>query len=115
MNPPAGTFLAKVRNGAMQIPAPVKAYCDAEGWSLFRFEMMDADHLVMHPVSPSDSPSDSSDAFHASLSTEGLLWIPSDVRKSVALGEQSVMLRIAGGAIHAWLRKVFDTLGFRPR
>lgn len=111
MNAPTGTFLAPVRNGAIRMPAPVKAYCDAENWSLFRFEVMDADHLAMHPVSPSDA----SGAFHASLSPDGLLWIPSDVRKSVALGEQSVMLRIADGAIHAWLRKVFDTLGFRPR
>lgn len=111
MNAPTGTFLAPVRNGAMRIPAPVKAYCDAAEWNLFRFEVVDADHLVMHPVSPSDT----SEELQASLSPDGLLWIPVDVRKSVALGEQSVMLRIADGAIHAWLRKVFDTLGFRPR
>lgn len=111
MTPPAGTFLAPVRNGAMRIPAPLKEYCDTEEWSLFRFEVMDADHLTMHPVLPDGPDSD----FHASLSPDGLLWLPADVRKSVALGEQSVMLRIENGAIHVYLRKVFDTLGFRPR
>ena len=40
--------------------------------------------------------------------------VPRALRKSVELGEQSVMLRIEEGAIHVYLRKVFDTLGFRP-
>lgn len=111
MTPPTGTFLAPVRDGAMRIPVPLKAYFDAEGWTLFRFEVIDADHLTIYPVLPRDSDAD----FHASLSPEGIIWIPADVRKSVALGEQSVMLRIEGGAIHVYLRKVFDTLGFRPR
>ena len=111
MNPPAGTFLAPVRNGALRIPAPLKEYCDAERWGLFRFDIVDGDHLTMVPVLPGDS----SDAFHASLSPEGLLWIPADIRNSLALAEQSVMLRIENGAIQVYLRKVFDTLGFRPR
>ena len=37
MTPPAGTFLAPVRNGAIRLPPPLKQYCEAEGWSLFRF------------------------------------------------------------------------------
>ncbi len=110
MTPPAGTFLAPVRNGAMRIPAPLKEYCDVACWSLFRFEVVDHDHLAMHPVLPDDS----SAGFDANLSPDGFLWIPADVRRAVALGEQSVMLRIENGVIHAWLRKVFDTLGFRP-
>lgn len=110
MTPPGGTFLAPVRNGAIRIPGPIKEYCDAESWSLFRFDIIDRDHLTMHPVLPRDSRGD----FHASLAPDGLLWIPADVRKSLALGEQSVMLRIEGAVIHVYLRKVFDTLGFRP-
>lgn len=111
MTPPAGTFLAPVRNGAIRIPASLRDYCDQQGWSLFRFDVIDGDHLTMHPVLPADSTT----SFHASLAPEGLLWVPADVRKSVALGEQSVMLRIEDGAIHVYLRHVFDTLGFRPR
>jgi hypothetical protein len=110
MIPPAGTFIAPVRNGAIRIPPPMKIYCDAENWSLFRFDIVDRDHLTMHPVLPHDPSVD----FHASLSPDGLLWIPAALRKSVHLGEQSVMLRIEEGAIHVYLRKVFDTLGFRP-
>jgi hypothetical protein len=72
--------------------------------------MIDKDHLTMHPVLPRDPSSD----FHASLSPDGLLWIPAELREPLALGEQSVMLRIESGAIHVYLRKVFDTLGFRP-
>ncbi len=110
MTPPSGTFLAPVRNGALRIPPPLKRYCDAETWSLFRFDIVDKDHLTMHPVLPRDADAD----FHASLTPEGLLWIPAALRKSLALGEQSVMLRIEGDVIHVYLRKVFDTLGFRP-
>lgn len=111
MNPPAGTFLGPVRSGAIRIAAPLKEYCDAEGWSLFRFEVVDADHLIAWPVLSRDAEGD----FHANLSTEGTLWIPEDLRRSLTLGEQSVMLRIEDGALHVYLRKVFDTLGFRPR
>lgn len=111
MNSPAGTFLAKVRDGVMQLPPPLKQYCEAEGWSLFRFVVKDTDHLTMHPVLAEQSE----DPFHASLDADGRLWIPEDLRKNVALGEQSVMLRIENGAISVYLRKVFETLGFRPR
>ena len=37
-----------------------------------------------------------------------------EVIKAVQLGEQSVMLRIDTGLIHVAIRRVFDTLGFRP-
>jgi hypothetical protein len=77
---------------------------------LFRFVAAGEDHLTMHPVLPKDSAG----AFHASLGPDGRLWIPAELRKMVALGEQSVMLRIENGAISMYLRKVFETLGFRP-
>jgi len=95
----------------MQLPPPLKQYCEAEGWSLFHFVVEGGDHLTMHPVLPERS----GNAFHASLDADGRLWIPEDLRKTVALGEQSVMLRIENGAISVYLRKVFETLGFRPR
>lgn len=111
MTPPAGTFLAKVRNGVMQLPPPLKRFCETEGWSLFHFAVKDADQLTARPVLAGQPE----DPFHASLDADGRLWIPEDLRKTVALGEQSVMLRIEGGAINVYLRRVFDTLGFRPR
>ena len=111
MTVPAGTFLAQVRNGAVRIPAPLRDYCGAENWTLFRFEVVGPDHVKMNPVLPGDTESD----FHASLTDEGTMWIPTDVRNSVSLKEQTVMLRVENGAIHLYLRKVFDTLGFRPR
>jgi hypothetical protein len=107
---PAGTFLAPVRNGAIQLPPPLKLYCEAEGWSLFRFVVIGDDHLTMQPVLPEDCEA----PFHASLGADGRLWIPAELRKTVSLGEQSVMLRVENGAIHMYLRKVFETLGFRP-
>ncbi len=110
MTPPAGTFIARVQNGAIQLPPPLQQYCDAENWTLFHFVVMDKNHLVMQPVLPDDSTA----GFHASLGPGGRLWIPVEWRQSVALGEQSVMLRIEDGAIGVYLRKVFDTLGFRP-
>src|SRR4051794_12294571 len=106
MSTPVGTFLAKVRKGAIQLPAPLKQYCEAEGWSLFRFSVIDTDHLAIEPVRGDD--------FHASLDADGKLWIPAELRLSVSLGEQSVMLRVENGAIQLYIRKVFDTLGFRP-
>jgi len=88
----------------------MKHFCDAATWSLFRFDIIDRDHLAMHPVLPDDPGAD----FHASLSPDGLLWIPATLRALLGLREQSVMLRIEDGVIHVYLRKVFDTLGFRP-
>src|SRR5690349_18577887 len=111
MTPPAGTFLARVRDGIILMPPPLQRYCDSEGWTLFRFVVANQDHVTIQPVLP-DSPATE---FHASLSPQGQLWIPAGIRATVSLAEQSVMLRIENGAINMYLRKVFDTLGFRPR
>jgi hypothetical protein len=108
MTPPAGTFLARVRNGVIELPPPLKRYCEAQAWTLFYFVVVDADHITMNPVLHEDS-------FHASLNPDGRLWIPEELRKQISLGEQSVMLRMEDGVLHMYLRKVFDTLGFRPR
>ena len=110
MSPPAGTFIARVQNGAIQLPPPLRQYCAAEGWTLFHFAVVNKDQFIMQPV-PQDDPTAS---FHASLDPGGRLWIPAELRESVSLGEQSVMLRVENGAIGVYLRKVFDTLGFRP-
>ena len=110
MTPPAGTFLAKVRTGAIQFPPPIKAWCDSERWDLFRVKESDHDHLILEPIIGSDPNTDSC----SSLSGDGQLWIPAALRESVALEEQSVMMRVENGAIGVYLRKVFDTLGFRP-
>lgn len=111
MSAPAGTFLARVRDGVMQLPPPLKRYCEAKGWTLFHFVVIDEDHLTMKPVLHEDTGV----PFHASLDPDGRLWIPEELRKQISLGEQSVMLRMEDGIIHMYLRKVFDTLGFRPR
>ena len=107
--PPEGTFLAPVRKGIIQLPPPMARYCQSVGWTLFRFEATDDDHVTMQPILGDDAA-----GFHASLGSDGKLWIPSDLRDSVSLGEQSVMLRIENGTIRMYLRKVFETLGFRP-
>jgi hypothetical protein len=111
MEPPAGTFIARGETGAIRLPPTIYSYCQVQGWTLFHFEVVDRDHMVMRPVlaGAPDAP------FHASLGEDGLLWIPAELRESVALGEQSVMLRIENATIRVYLRKVFDTLGFRPR
>ena len=117
MPPPAGTFLAKTRDGAIQFPTPLKAYCQAEGWDLFRVVHGDADRLVLEPVLAQQAGEEEPalvDGFCSSLSADGKLWIPIELRESVSLAEQSVMMRIEDGAIGIYLRKVFDTLGFRP-
>ena len=118
MTPPAGTFLAKVRAGAIQFPPPLKAYCDAEGWDLFRVLPGDSDRLVLEPVLESHEADENEpelvDGFCASLSADGRLWIPTALRESVSLLEQNVMMRIENGTIGIYLRKVFETLGFRP-
>ncbi len=93
----------------MQLPPPIVDYCLLQGWSLFRFSVADKDHVTITPVMPEDQ-----DEFHASLSPEGVLWIPADLRAQIDLGEQSVMIRVENGTIRMFLRKVFQTLGFRP-
>jgi hypothetical protein len=113
MNPPSGTFLAKVRNGAVQLPPPLKKFCEASQWTLFRVERRDAHCLQMLPILPHD-PAGLGDDFHSSLSPEGHLWIPGPLRALVGLGEQSVLLRVENDSINIYLRKVFETLGFGP-
>lgn len=93
------------------MPPLLFAWCRAQSWTLFHFRVVSEDQLIMMPVLPEDSES----KFQASLDSEGRLWIPSDIRAMIDLHEQSVMLRIEGDAISVYLRKVFDTLGFRPR
>lgn len=110
MPPPEGTYLAPLKNGALRFPAPLRAYCQCEGWDLFRFVILDHDHMRIEPVI-----GDSAETFHASFTPDGLLWIPEELRESVELSEQSVMLRLENGAISVYIRKVFETLGFRPR
>ena len=109
MTPPEGTYLAPLRKGAIQFPPPLRKYCESEGLDLFRFVVLDHDHMRIEPVI-----GDAAEEFHASFTPEGLLWIPTEMRQSVALSEQSVMLRLENGAFNVYIRKVFETLGFRP-
>ena len=109
MTAPEGTFLAPVRNGTIHLPPLIKQYCENEGWTLFRFMVIDHDHMTMQPVLPGDTRE-----FHASLGPDGALWLPAEMRQAVSLAEQSVMLRIEGRAINMYVRKVFETLGFGP-
>jgi hypothetical protein len=110
---PSGTFLAQVRGGAVQFPAPIKRFCDARSWTLFQVVMLDDDRLEIVPVLPGDD-ADTLSEYHSSLSGDGPLWIPGALRELVNLGEQSVMMRIEEGVIRIYLRKVFKTLGFGP-
>ncbi len=125
MTPPSGTFLARVREGAVQLPPPLKRFCDDSGWTLFRVERRNRNRLELQPILPDepavfDDPSGSglltgmTDEFQSSLSPEGRLWIPAPLRLLVGLGEQSVMMRVENGAIEIYLRGVFETLGFGP-
>ena len=111
MDAPTGTFIARVRDGAIHLPPLLFAWCKAENWTLFHFRVVSEDQLVAMPVLPDDAETE----FQSSLDMEGMLWIPANVRALIDLHEQSVMLRIEGGAISVYLRKVFDTIGFRPR
>jgi hypothetical protein len=113
VTPPAGTFLAKVRDGLLQFPPPIQAWCEGTGWTLFRVEIVDDNRLNLSPVVDDDA-TDFSGEFHSSLSSDGRLWIPAVLRNMVGMGEQLVMMRIENEAIGIFLRKVFETLGFRP-
>ncbi len=104
--------MAEARKGAIRFPAPIKEYCVLSDWTLFHVRMADGNRLDLRPVLPNDS-SDMED-FHSSLSPDGVLWIPAALRESIALGEQSVMMRVENGGVSVYLRKVFETLGFRP-
>ncbi len=117
MAPPAGTFLAKVRSGAIQFPQPLKAYCEAEGWDLFRVVAGDRDRLFARTDHQQRDESDETDltgSYCSSLSADGRLWIPAELRESVALMEQSVMMRIENSTIGVYLRKASILWGFAP-
>jgi len=121
VNPPPGTFLAKVREGVIQLPPPLKRFCEASGWTLFAVSMRDHSSLELRPILPDDNAADPivtdtlQDSLpYSSLSDEGKLWIPASIRGPLRLGEQSVMMRIEGDVMAVYLRKVFETLGFGP-
>jgi bifunctional DNA-binding transcriptional regulator/antitoxin component of YhaV-PrlF toxin-antitoxin module len=114
MTPPEGTFVAHVKAGTVQLPPPMARYCTEAKWTLFRINYLDEERLEFMPVLPDDSDDDLDTGFHSSLSSEGKLWIPAELREAVALGEHSVMMRIEDGVIRMYLRQVFKTLGFRP-
>lgn len=78
--------------------------------------VVNADRLALDPVLVGeDSPaSDAPGELHSSLSTDGKLWIPAELRQRISLGEQSVMVRIERDSIAVYLRKVFETLGWGP-
>src|SRR5581483_708207 len=113
MAPPPGTFIAKVRDGAIWLPPPLFRFCEAMEWTLFRIFPLDADSLSAQPVMKDDASSEVS-GYHSSLSPEGRLWIPAALREMVSMREQSVMMRMEAGEIRIYLRKVFETLGFGP-
>lgn len=99
------------------MPPPLLRYCVSAGWTLFHFIVVDHDHLTMQPVLPDDPLADEDAVmtdFHASLSPDGKLWIPAVLREALDLSEQSVMMRVEEGVVNVYIRKVFETLGFRP-
>ena len=51
---PIGTYLSRVHNGSMQLPPAIAEYCQAAGWSLFRFLITDKDHVTIRPVLPAE-------------------------------------------------------------
>jgi len=105
--------MANVRGGAVEFPPPIRRFCDANQWTLFRVVMLDDDRLEISPVLPDDNFDLNCD-HHSSLSADGRLWIPVALRELVSLGEQSVMMRVEDTSIRIYLRKVFKTLGFGP-
>jgi hypothetical protein len=102
--------MAPVRKGAVRFPPALRKFCEDHGWNVLRIAMAGDDHLTVQPVLTSDD----TEGLQASLTPDGDLWIPAELRQAVSLGEQSVMMRAGQGVIHVYLRKVFDTLGFRP-
>ncbi len=112
--PPVGTFLAHVRQGVVTLPPPIVQFCQAKAWNFFRIASLDEERLEFTPVLPDDDLDDVDVGFHSSLSEDGKLWIPADLRKAVMLGEQAVMVRIEEGTLRMYLRRVFKTLGFGP-
>jgi hypothetical protein len=102
--------MAPVRKGSVRFPPALKKFCDGQGWNLLRIAVAGDDHLTVQPVLAGDD----NEGLPASLTPDGELWIPAELRQAVSLGEQSVMMRAGHGVIHVYLRKVFDTLGFRP-
>jgi len=121
VDPPAGTFLAKASEGVIQLPPPLKRFCDASGWTLFSVSIRDESRLELRPILPGDTAADlivteslKDAAPCSSLSDAGQLWIPASIRGPVRLGEQSVMMRVEGDVMAVYLRNVFETLGFGP-
>jgi hypothetical protein len=106
--------MAQVRGGTVQLPPLLAQYCAEAQWTLFRVSFLDEERLEFAPVLPDDVVDDLDVGFHSSLSSDGKLWVPADLRKAVTLGDQSVMVRIEDGLIRMYMRQVFKTLGFGP-
>lgn len=105
MTVPEGNYLARVRKNAIEFPPPIRRFCEEQCWDRFEVLILDKDHLVLRP--DPDGP--------AMLNSESKLPLTAAIAQASQLGEQSVMLRIEDGLIHVAVRKVFETLGFRPQ
>ena len=105
MTVPEGNYLARVRKNAIEFPPPIRRFCEEQCWGRFEVLVLDKDHLVLRP-DPDGT---------AMLNSESKLPLTEAIAQASQLGEQSVMLRIEDGLIHVAVRKVFETLGFRPQ
>lgn len=114
MDRPSGTFLAPVRDGVIQFPPALRTWCEFSGWNLFHLHADTPDGLVLEPITDETLSTDPPSGQISSFDPEGRLWIPADLRGTVQLGDQTVMIRAEDGRIRIFLRKVFETLGFRP-
>ena len=106
---PVGTYIARTEDDIIHLPSPVADYVVEAGWQ--RVRVVPGDESVT--IVPLPSP-DAAGGHDAEVEAGGLVRIGSALQRQLGLEGQHVMVRFEGDTLRVFVRRVFQTLGFRP-
>lgn len=106
------TYIAKTEGDRLQLPPAIADYVRRAEWlDILVSPDSGAECITLFPLPHPDAPPT---GFTTRLEPGGALHLSPEVCRLLRLDGQSVMVRVEGDVIRVYLRRVFQTLGFRP-
>ena len=106
------TYLAQTKADRIQLPPAIAEQVRNSGWLDIMIAADDGNEsLTAYPIPHPNAPAE---GHTTQLDAQTGLCIGDKLRKQVNLDGQNVMVRFEGDALKIYLRRVFQTLGFRP-
>ena len=113
MQPPAGTFLATTTDDRVQLPPAIVAFLRESQWTEVLVTSSAADEVItIYPIPYLGVSVET--GFTSEMTADGVIAIGDQNRRTVGLNGQGVMVRVESDILRIYLRRVFQTLGFRP-